>query len=225
MTDKIEQFFEAYWTKEMKSVYTEEVPKEMMASAVDKDGWYEWKPVPGTLTVDDYKKLEAKFKAIFPDNFIEWHKRYFFADCDCSIIRLPYSLPTRPLEKIIDNLDWYISEQLIPIGLVPFADDGNDVGPLVFDTRNQTKKDDFPIRVYDHEYGGDLEGLSEVIFSSFTKLLECLTHFLNETKTRKRFDVIAEFFNIDPQGAGTTGISYWTSWIEMERANYEEFGY
>lgn len=225
MADISEQFFKVYWTSGMKSVYTDAVPKEMMQSPIDKDGWYEWKLLRGTLSVDDYRKIEAKFKVTFPDNFIDWHKRYFFADCDCSIARLPYSLPTRPLEKIIDNLDWDIPKELIPHGLIPFAHDGNDEGPLVFDIRYATTKSDFPIRVYDHEYDGDLEGLSEIIFSSFSKMLECLTHFLAETKTKKRFEVIPDFYGIDPTGAGSTGKLYWASWTEMEQTNYEKFGY
>jgi len=225
MTDKIEQFFNAYWTAGMKSVYTDKVPKEMMVSTADKDGWYAWKLVPGTLTADDYNRVEAKFKAVFPENFIEWHRRYFFDDGDCSIVRLPHSLPTRPLEEIIKNLDWDIPERLIPLGFIPFADDGNGIGPLVFDSRNSKDKKDFPIRVYDHEYGGGLAGLSEIIFSSFEKMLECLTHFLNEAKTRKRFEVIPDFYSIDPNGAGSTGKSYWASWIETEKSSFEEFGY
>ncbi|WP_316734870.1 SMI1/KNR4 family protein [Pedobacter aquatilis] len=225
MTDRIEQFFKAYWTKGMKSVYTEKVPKEIMQSVVNGDGWYEWKLIPGTLTTDDYIKVEAKFNVIFPENFIEWHKRYFFADCDCSIIRLPHSLPTKPLAELIDNLSWNISSQLISLGIIPFADEGNDTGPLVFDTRNIKDKKDFPIRVYDHEYGGDLDGLSKIIFSSFDKMLECLTHFLIETKTKKRFEVIPDFYAIDPKGAGSTGKSYWASWVAMDKANFEEFGF
>lgn len=224
MADIIEQFFKAYWTKGMKYVYTEEVPKEMMASMVDKDGWYEWKLVPGTLTSKDYDQVAAKFKIIFPDKFIEWHKRYFFADGDCSLVRFPHSLPTRPLEEIIKNLDWEIPEQLMPLGFIPFADDGNDLGPLVFDSRKSSDRIDFPIRVYDHEYGGDLDGLSEIIFSSFEKMLECLTHFLSKTKTKERFEVIPDFYSIDPNGAGSTGKEYWANWVEMEKANSEEFG-
>jgi hypothetical protein len=56
-------------------------------------------------------------------------------------------------------------------------------------------------------------------------MLACLTHFLNETNTRKNFEVIADFYTIDPNGAGSTGQSYWESWIAMGRANFEEFGY
>ena len=225
MTDIIEQFYKAYWTTGMKSVYTDKVPKEMMQSTIDKDGWYEWKPIPGTLTADDYKKIETKYNATFPDNFIEWHRRYFFADCDCSIVRLPTSFPTRPLEQIITNLDWDIPEQLIPQGLIPFADEGNDAGPLVFDTRRTNDKNDFPIRVYDHEYEGDLDGLGEIIFSSFNKMLECLTHFLTETKTKKQFEVIPDFYTIDPNGAGSTGKSYWASLTQMRKETFEKYGY
>ncbi|WP_333889230.1 hypothetical protein [Sphingobacterium siyangense] len=225
MTDNIEQFFNAYLTRDVSSVYTEDVPKEMMASEVNEDGWYEWKLIPGSLSNDDYKKVAAEFGTSLPISFIEWHKRYFFADCDCSIVRLPHSLPSQPLAEITANLDWYLAEQLIPLGLIPFANEGNDTGPLVFDTRGSFETNDYPIRVYDHEYDGDLDGLSEIIFSSFNKMLACLTHFLNETNTRKNFEVIADFYTIDPNGAGSTGQSYWESWIAMGRANFEEFGY
>ena len=225
MTDKFEEFFKVCWTSEMKSVYTDKVPKEMMQSDVNNNGWYEWRPIPGSLTIDDYKKVEAKFNVVFPDNFVQWHKKYFFVECSCLFVRFPPSLPTRPLEELIKNLDWDIAKELIPLGLVPFADEGNDTGPLVFDTRNKNGKEDFPIRVYDHEYGGDLEGLSEIIFSSFDKMLECLTYFLNETKEKKSFEVIPDFFMIDPVGAGSTGKYYWTSWAEMEKENFEKFGY
>ena len=224
MNDIIDEFFKAYWKPGMKSVYMDGIPNEMMLSKIDNDGWYEWNLISGTLTTVDYKKVEEKYKVTFPDNFIEWHKRYFFADCDCSIVRLPNSLPTRPLGTIIGKIDWSIPEILIPLGLVPFADEGNDAGFFVFDTRNSNSKNDFPIRVYDHEYGGDLDGLSKIIFSSFEKMLECLTHFLIETKSKERFKVIHDFYTIDPNGAGTTGKSYWASWIAMEKENFEIFG-
>lgn len=225
MTDKIEQFFNTYLTSDLGSVYTEDIPKEMMASEVDENGWYKWKLIPGTFTPEDYKRVEIEFGIALPESFIEWHSRYFFAECDCSLVRLPHSLPSQPLAEIITNLDWYIAEQLIPLGLIPFASEGNDTGPLVFDTRGTVEKNDYPIRVYDHEYDGDLDGLSEIIFSSFNKMLACLTHFLNEIKTRKHFEVIADFYAIDPEGAGSTGRPYWESWMTMGRANFEEFGY
>ena len=73
MTDNIEQFFNAYLTTDISSVYTEDVPREMMASEVNEDGWYEWKLIPGSLTNDDYKKVAAEFGTSLPVSFIEWH--------------------------------------------------------------------------------------------------------------------------------------------------------
>jgi hypothetical protein len=94
----------------------------------------------------------------------------------------------------------------------------------VFDGRNPRPDNEFPIRVYDHEFGGQLEGLSEIVFSSFAKLLECVTYFLQELKSRKNFEIIPDFFRIDPEGAGKTGIDYWLTCIKMQKANFEEFG-
>jgi len=165
-----------------------------------------------------------KFKVVFPESFVEWHKMYFFYDGDCSVVRLPYSVSSKPLCEIIDTVDNDLANELIKNELYPFADEGNDGGPLVFDGRITKENNEFPIRFYDHEYGGDLEGLSEVIFSSFSKLLECLTHYIKEIQTRKSFEVIPEFFQIDPEGAGKTGIDYWLGWISMERENLENFG-
>ena len=208
----------------MSSVYTDIVPKEMMQSEVDEEGWYEWKLMTGTLSVENYNEVEKRFKAKLPDNFINWHKRYFFDDGDCSLLRLPNSFPTKPLESIVTLLD--NSVYLVSQGLIPFGDEGNDTGPLVFDTRNQTDSQDFPIRVHDHEYYNDLNGLSEIIFSSFNKMLECITHFLTEmeNETKQSFEIIPDFFKIDPDGAGNTGEGYWESWIEMEKEIFEEFG-
>ena len=36
-------------------------------------------------------------------------------------------------------------------------------------------------------------------------MLTCLTHFLTEIEKRKRFEVLADFYEIDAEGAGATG--------------------
>ena len=225
MTDLNHNFFDSYFSfSSRKTVYTDSFPLEMKASEKDEDGWIEWKPLKGFLQVSDYHKLEQQFGVVFPKSFIEWHRSFFFLDGDCSIIRLPTSSPTQPLNELKKTLDWFIPEMLIPQKLYPFGDEGNDTGPLVFDGRKQLPDNEFPIRVYDHEYGGKLEGLSEIIFSSFPKLLACLTHFLTEHTARKNFEIIPEFFQIDPEGAGKTGIDYWLNWVGVQKLNYEDFG-
>ena len=225
-TEIIHKFFNAYLTAfSNKTVFTNDTPQEMMLSPKDQEGWFEWKLIKGTLLEKHYKKVEEDFKIDLPKSFVKWHKEYFFLGADTSILRLPTSNPNLPLKEVRQNLDWFIAEQLIPQKLYPFGDEGNDAGPLVFDGRRLNVKDnEFPIRYYDHEFGGDLEGLSEIIFSSFEKLLECLTHYLTELKMRKNFEIIPDFFKIDPTGAGLTGVEYWLSWTNMQKANFERFG-
>lgn len=224
MIDLNQKFLDAYLSIfPSKIVYTDNFPLEMKAAEKDSDGWIEWKPLKGTLQDRDYHQLEKQFGVIFPKSFIDWHKSYFILDAECSIIRLPASYPTQPLNEIKKNLEWFIPQQLIPQKLYPFADEGNDTGPLVFDGREPMPDNEYPIRVYDHKYCGDLEGLSEIIFLSFQKMLECLTHYMEELKTRKNFEIIPEFFQIDPKGAGKTGIDYWLGWAGMLKASHEYF--
>lgn len=218
-------FFNAYFEAfSNRTVFTKDIPGEMIESPKDKDGWFGWKLIKGTLSAGDYEKIETDFNIQLPESFVQWHKEYFFLGADISILRLPVSNPNLPLKDIRQQLDWFIAEQLIPQKLYPFGQEGNDAGPLVFDGRIPVGGNDFPVRFYDQEFGGDPEGLSETIFSSFGKLIACLTHYMTELKTRKNFEIIPDFFKIDPAGAGLTGIDYWLRWSNMQKANFEEFG-
>lgn len=221
----IDAFFNAYLAAfPPRTVYTANVPAAMMAAPVDQEGWFSWQLLPGTLQAIDYKQLEKEHAVKLPRSFVDWHRAYYFLDGDCSLVRLPESNPNQPLQALRQEMNWQVAESLIAQRLYPFASEGNDTGPLLFDGRQEMLDNEFPIRVYDHEFWDSLDGLSPVIFSSFSKLLECLTHFLTETQTRKRFEVIPDFLTIDPLGAGSTGVDYWLQWAAMEKGNYEEFG-
>lgn len=221
MKDFSTSFFDAYFSVfSNKTVFTDNTPQEMMLTEEDEEGWCEWKLIKGTLLEEDYHKIEKEFNIKLPNSFIEWHKTFYFLGADISILRLPSSNPNLSLAEIRDNLSWFVAEKLIPQKLYPFGDEGNDAGPLVFDGRLDIKNNEFPIRFYDHEFGGELDGLSEVIFSSFEKLLECSIHFMTELKIRRNFEIIPDFFKIDPTGAGLTGVDYWLGWAEMQKANY-----
>ncbi len=208
-----ENFFQAYFKAFSNTGRDTQVPREMLLSSIDEEGYYQWGLLKGTLQQEDYAKIEQKFGVKFPRSFIEWHRAYYFLEGDCSILRLPFSSPAKPMEELIDYVDWPLAEDLIMQSLYPFAFEGNDTGPLVFDGRQPIADNEFPIRVYDYDYGGDPEGLSEIIFSSFPKLIECLTHYMNEINEREREDIIPEFFQIDRKGAGGSGIDYWLGWI------------
>ncbi|GAA4197399.1 hypothetical protein GCM10022289_04570 [Pedobacter jeongneungensis] len=220
----IKDFYKQLFDQELKTVFTERTPSEMMNSEIDTDGWFCWKPVDGTFDVNNYRDIEKKIHIEFLKSFIEWHKLYFFLDCDCSLIRLPHSSPSEPLKEITDNLDNDVAKDLILLRIYPFGQDGNDIGLLVFDGRYATSDNEFPIRIYDYDYNGDIEGLSEIIFSSFPKLLECISYFLQEIKTRKDYEIIPDFFNIDPSGAGKTGVDYWLEQIAMAKGNDDFLG-
>lgn len=220
----INDFFKQFFNQELTTVFKEQTPKDMMASIVSDSGWHNWKPINGILKAIDYQGIEKKFKVKFPESFIEWHKLYFFLDCDCALLRLPHSFPNEPLKEIIDILNNDLAENLIAIKIYPFGDEGNDTGPLVFDGRKEMINNEFPIRFFDYDYYDDIEGLSEIIFSSFPKLLECITYFLREVKTRKVYEIIPDFFSIDPSGAGKTGVDYWLAQAAMAKENDELFG-
>jgi hypothetical protein len=224
-TEIIQKFFTAFMAAQSnRTVYNSKIPASMMASAVDASGWFEWKLLAGNLQESDYKKVEDRFHILFPKSFIAWHKQYFFLDGDCSFIRLPSSNPVFPLGDIESKLDWVLPKSLITQKLYPFADEGNDTGPYVFDARISVADNEFPIRVYDHGYKEDIEGLSEVVFSSFHKMIECLTHYLSSLQSRKDYEIIPDFFVIDPTGAGDAGRNYWLTWSAMLKENFEEFG-
>lgn len=215
MPDLNKNFFDAFLSiYPASTVHTDDFPEALKAGEEDEDGWIEWKLLPGNFSTDLYHDLEKKYKVIFPESFINWHRSHFFMDAQTEILRLPHSNPEQPLQELEAELNNVISEELIPQKLYPFGSEGNDIGPLVFDGRTTVANNEFPVRVYDHEAGGDLNGLSPVIFSSFSKLLECQIHFLTELKKhRKNYEIVPDFFTIDPEGAGATGKDYWEGWI------------
>ena len=212
----IKQFFEAYSKVALfNTPYTDDMPLEMLTSEQDKDGWVEWKLIDGTYTVNDYREIENKYDIRLPQSFIDWHKAFHFFDCSSPFLYLPNSLPNNQLRDITQNLDW--AGELIKQNIYPFANEGNDTGPLVFDARESNIDNEFPIRVYDHEYFESLEGLSPIIFSSFIKLIECMCHYYKNILQKPKQEIISDFFTIDPIGAGDTGVGYWNNWIEMLR--------
>lgn len=217
----IEDFFNVFFNQNSRlAVYTYGVPKDLMETEVDSDGWFKWQPVKGSLPMTKYQEFMKMFNVSLPESFINWHRAYYFLDGDCSILRLPYSSPAKPLQELEDLVDNETANNLIENKLFPFASEGNDGGYIVFDGRNSIESNEYPIRFHDFTWG--IDELGPVIFSSFPKLLECLTYFLSKSNEKQIFELIPEFFSIDPTGAGKDGIDYWISWINMTKENYEE---
>ena len=211
MNNTTANFFAAYWQPGMTTIYTEGMWPDMMAGPTDDEGWFEWKLAKGTLTKGDYKLIEEEYQIQLPASFIDWHKAFFFCDGDCMIALLPASLPNEPLKELRNHLNY--GGDLISQGLYPFAADGSGTGnPLVFDARYPATDNEFTIRIYDHEFVDNINGLGEIIFSSFSKMIECLTYFLNRPESMESGEAVRHFFEVDPTGAGGPGRNYWLSY-------------
>lgn len=195
----------------MWTVFGDWIPHEMLVTGqVDKEGWVEWKLLPRSVGVDPgFAKLEKEIGATFPRMFKLYYSRYYFLDGDLSMLRFPRSTPNKPFDELRDLiLNSYFPERIKGIGLIPFASDGNDAGPLCFDTRQSRNDADYPIVLWDHDWVGTHNEISPTIFSSFTKLLECCVHLWSKDKTPYT-QGIAGFVEIDPDGAGGPGRTHW----------------
>ncbi len=199
----IDKFFQAYSNYEV-------------SLSGQNSRWKYWKSETGEK---DYQKLEEGLQIVLPDSYKQWHARYNFSKIDLPMLRIAESDPN--LASLAQEYNADLPPILAENQMYVFGDEGNDVGPLVFDGRMAVPGNEFPIRVYDHEYvDGYPEGMGKVIFSNFTKMVECLICFLEESPKNGLGNAIRSFYDIDPEGAGNEGRDYWETWIAM--LDYED---
>jgi hypothetical protein len=168
-----------------------------------------------------------------PPSFKEWYGAFFTLDMDISVIRLPAnpsSAPLQPLEELTAESD-PVYEAARSLGLIPFGDEAMmDAGPLCFDGRGGSDPDRWPVTYWDHEWEGTDQQIGPPIFSSFEKLIECCTHYMNAAADAKasptsdggeeddpvkaRGEWISSMIALDPNGAGGPGRAYWDCWIK-----------
>ena len=110
-------------------------------------------------------------------------------------------------------------ERPLALGLLPFGDEGNDAGPLCFDTRASNDPDSWPITFWDHD---GPEEIGPTLFSSFDALLRgCTAYMRCAAEARRRAsdpqdrlasdaDCLRSLMAADPQGAGSGGAGYWS---------------
>jgi hypothetical protein len=111
--------------------------------------------------------------------------------------------------------------------LVPFADERfADAGPVCFDTRSPVADADYPVVLWDHEFVGTAEEIRP-LFSSTTAMFRCLVFLVEHELGNQLFwrddtdsqELVAakevalkQFLDLDPQGAGGPGRSWFTCW-------------
>lgn len=54
----INEFFKQFFSQELNAVFKEQTLKDMMASNVNNEGWYNWKPINGKFNISDYENIE-----------------------------------------------------------------------------------------------------------------------------------------------------------------------
>ena len=164
----------------------------MWAGSVDSEGCVEWRLLPSPLVEPDVAAVEAEFGVRFPPLF----RAYLLArlhlfrdfrshrhDCTVSLAPMPAGQPLQPLRELLQA--W---QPLADAGLVPFAEWGDGLGPVCFDSEAQAAEQDFPIVWMDHELLATL-GLEAcrqraAVLPHLQPLYESYREFLNDILAR-----------------------------------------
>ena len=203
-----------------------DVPGPMQdPSLTPEDDWVGWKPVPSTVTDAQLDALEEKTTLAFPSLYRDFLKYLHFFDLTEFGIRFE-SHPCTGWSKRLQEIyfEAWEPERIIGIGLLPFGDEAfRDSGPVCFDTRHRLENGDCPIVNWDHEWLGTDKEI-QPMFSSCAKMFACLA-FAADTDinfyyqdvdedspdllAHKR-ELLSQFLDLDPDGAGGPGRAYWT---------------
>jgi SMI1 / KNR4 family (SUKH-1) len=129
-------------------------PPDMVDGPPNESGWVPWKPVSSPVTDSDILALEKVVGAPFPPLFRGWlmYKCLLMTDFGFDLFRLPETPSDKPLKGIRGYIGIMDSQPYFrPRRVVPFASDGNDVGPLCFDINRPLADGDYPVVLFDHE--------------------------------------------------------------------------
>lgn len=149
-------------------------PADMVAGPPDESGWIPWKPVLSPVTDSEFLALEGVAGAPFPPLFRAWlmYKCLLMTDFGFDLFSLPETPSNDPLGDIRSFIGIMDSQPYFrPRRVVPFASDGNDVGPLCFDVARPLPDGDYPVVLFDHELLHRPEYLGRPYADSFAALL------------------------------------------------------
>ena len=148
-------------------------PPDMIDGLADESGWIPWKAVPSPVTDSDILALEAAAGAPFPPLFRAWLMYKCLLMTDFGVFRLPETPSDDPLREIAGYIGIMDSQPYFrPRGVVPFASDSNDVGPLCFDINRPLSDGDYPVVLFDHELLDRPEYIGRPFADSFGAMLE-----------------------------------------------------
>jgi hypothetical protein len=172
--DRIRSFVDEVFLPRAVTIAVEPPAAMVAGDPVDGD-WFPWKAVDSPVSDGDILQLEKAIGAPLPPLF----RAYLMYKCllmtDFGILSLPKTPADDPLGAFRRYVVMMDEEPCFrPRGFVPFAQDGNDGGPLNFDVRRPTPQGDYPVIYTDHEllHRPDYQGQQR--WASFEELLEAL---------------------------------------------------
>jgi hypothetical protein len=131
------------------------VPPEMRVGEVNHEGWVAWRVLPSALTEVDVRAVEEEYGVEFPPLFRAYllARHHLFDQVHSrrynQLIFMTDVPSRRPLQPLRDELRAW--RPLIDAGFVPFAEWGDQWGPMCFDVEHRAMDGDCPIVWMDHE--------------------------------------------------------------------------
>jgi hypothetical protein len=151
------------------------VPGEMVDGPPTASDWIPWKPVHSPVTDGDILAIERVIGSPLPPLFRAWLMYKCLLMTDFGLLELPETPSDNPLHQFRQYVDIMDSQPYFrPRGIVPFASDGNGVGPLCFDLKRPLPDGDYPVVLFDHELLPCPEYTGRPFADSFAALLEML---------------------------------------------------
>ena len=173
--EKLEQNHPS-WLKE------ENVPEEMRAGAVDKDGHCKWKLTPTHISQADFQALEAQLGCALPPLVKTFYSTYYNFFCDANSYLALYEGPDNPFEILLEiksymdsNYSQLVKARLLPI-LMPSSCNGDQC--FCIDLSNMPDEDACPILYLEGYLDSDMEreeilsSVMEPAWDNFQALLE-----------------------------------------------------
>jgi len=151
------------------------VPEELRGDWSSDDGWYSWKAVASPVTESELGNLGQRFGIVLPPLLSAYFLYKQILDGDFGIVRMPDMWPPNPLCQLEDQMKVYLEfESLQRNNLIPFAQEGNDGGPICFKADLPTSQGDYPLYFTDHERLSDSSYAGEERWGSFELLLDAI---------------------------------------------------
>ncbi len=137
--------------------------------------WDDWIELGSTVTHDDFSSVEEKFNIVLPEPLKAYFEYKVIFDGDFGIYRFPDMRPNKPLDNLISEIELMNDLAFFKKNkLVPFAQDGNDGGPVCFKFNEESVEKGFPIYFTDHELLNHPDYEGELLFDSFVQFIEAI---------------------------------------------------